>query len=357
MPVPARVACAGAPHHSSASLGRRGDARMRPERDRLGRAGRATRRRGVAGSGGEEDASGADVVLVNTCGFVEQAKKDSIDAVLAAADLKGAPGRRQAVVAVGCLAERYGIRAGVGAARGRRRARLRRLPRIGRPAGRGAAGAAAAPPTCPRDRRTLLPISPVDRQDGRPGIGRLPAASRRRPARGLLRRRLDGGPVAPLKIASGCDRRCTFCAIPRFRGAFVSRPARRDAGRGALAGRAGRPRGRSWSARTRPPTARTSATCDCSRRCCRELAAVDGIDRVRVSYLQPAEMRPWPDRGHRPTPASRDYFDLSFQHAGRPCCGGCAGSVARTRSSSCSSRSARCPRGRDPLERDRRVPR
>src|SRR3712207_1014817 len=49
-----------------------------------------------------DDADSADAVLVNTCGFVESAKKDSIDTVLAAADT----GRK--VVAVGCLAERYG---------------------------------------------------------------------------------------------------------------------------------------------------------------------------------------------------------------------------------------------------------
>src|SRR5215210_5811469 len=49
----------------------------------------------------------ADAVLVNTCGFVEAAKKDSIDTLLSAADLKGPEGT-QAVVAVGCLAERYG---------------------------------------------------------------------------------------------------------------------------------------------------------------------------------------------------------------------------------------------------------
>src|ERR687894_2690959 len=49
----------------------------------------------------------ADAVLVNTCGFIEAAKKDSVDALLAAADLKDG-GRTQAVVAVGCLAERYG---------------------------------------------------------------------------------------------------------------------------------------------------------------------------------------------------------------------------------------------------------
>ena len=53
------------------------------------------------------DPSDADAVMVNTCGFVESAKKDSIDTLLAAADLKS-DGRTQAVVAVGCLAERYG---------------------------------------------------------------------------------------------------------------------------------------------------------------------------------------------------------------------------------------------------------
>src|SRR3990170_3735371 len=53
------------------------------------------------------DPADADVAVVNTCGFVEAAKKDSIDTVLQAADLKGG-GRTRAVVAVGCLAERYG---------------------------------------------------------------------------------------------------------------------------------------------------------------------------------------------------------------------------------------------------------
>src|SRR5512141_1969706 len=54
-----------------------------------------------------EDAADADAIVVNTCGFVEQAKKDSVDTLLEAADLK-ASGRPRAVVAVGCLAERYG---------------------------------------------------------------------------------------------------------------------------------------------------------------------------------------------------------------------------------------------------------
>src|SRR5689334_25125012 len=54
-----------------------------------------------------DDPEDAETVVVNTCGFVEAAKKDSVDTLLAAADLKES-GRTQAVVAVGCLAERYG---------------------------------------------------------------------------------------------------------------------------------------------------------------------------------------------------------------------------------------------------------
>src|SRR3954467_7115014 len=53
-----------------------------------------------------DDPGDAETVVVNTCGFVESAKKDSIDTLLQAADLKGE--RTRAVVAVGCLAERYG---------------------------------------------------------------------------------------------------------------------------------------------------------------------------------------------------------------------------------------------------------
>ena len=55
-----------------------------------------------------EDPNGADIAVVNTCGFVEAAKKDSIDTLIAAADAKDEGAGPKAVVAVGCLAERYG---------------------------------------------------------------------------------------------------------------------------------------------------------------------------------------------------------------------------------------------------------
>ncbi|NUU23115.1 MAG: 30S ribosomal protein S12 methylthiotransferase RimO, partial [Streptomycetaceae bacterium] len=174
-----------------------------------------------------EDAADASVVVVNTCGFVESAKKDSIDTVLEAADLKKDGGATQAVVAVGCMAERYGDQL-AGA-----------LPEADAVlgfddyediAGRLQAILAGEKHTShvPRDRRKLLPLSPVERQDAAgstPGHGHadsvpqdlpegIAPASGPRP----LRRRLGDGPVASVKLASGCDRRCSFCAIPSFRG-------------------------------------------------------------------------------------------------------------------------------------------
>jgi tRNA A37 methylthiotransferase MiaB len=65
-------------------------------------------------------------------------------------------------------------------------------------------------PHIPRDRRALLPIAPADRAETRESAE-------------FSRKRLGDAPWAPLKIASGCDRRCSFCAIPYFRGSFISR--------------------------------------------------------------------------------------------------------------------------------------
>ena len=79
------------------------------------------------------DPADADTVVVNTCGFVEQAKKDSVDTLLEAADLKDS-GRTRAVVAVGCLAERYGADLAESLPEADAVLGLRRLPRHRRPA-------------------------------------------------------------------------------------------------------------------------------------------------------------------------------------------------------------------------------
>jgi MiaB/RimO family radical SAM methylthiotransferase len=133
----------------------------------------------------------------------------------------------------------------------------------------------------------------------------------------VLRRRLDGGPVAPLKLASGCDRRCSFCAIPRFRGAFVSRPpadvlaeAQWLAAQGVRELVLVSENSTSYGKDLGDPRLLDALL--------PELAAIDGVVRVRVSYLQPAETRPSLVAAIAGTPGVAPYFDLSFQHASAP---------------------------------------
>ena len=262
----------------------------------------------------------ASVVLVNTCGFIEAAKQESVSELLDAA------GSGAKVVAAGCLAERYGSvlaaelpeaqvlsfddYADIGA----------RLD--------GVLAGERRPAHEPRDRRKLLPIAPVARsaapgshppghgpaRPGPAGITDLPPGLA--PASGprTLRRRLSGGPVAPLKIASGCDRRCSFCAIPAFRGAFLSRPPE------DLVAEAEWLSGHGVRELVLVSENSTSYGKDLGNpRLLDELlpalAAVPGIDRIRASYLQPAEVRPALIEVMTSTPGVAPYFDLSFQHA------------------------------------------
>ena len=269
-----------------------------------------------------DDAAAADAVLVNTCGFVEAAKKDSVDQLLAAADLKDDEQPR-AVIAVGCLAERYGKELADALPEADAVLSFDDYPDIADRV-RGLLAGSPHQPHTPRDRRTLLPLTPVARGQAAhatvvPGHARsvpdLPEGVA--PASGprVHRRRLGTGPVAPLKLASGCDRRCTFCAIPRFRGAFLSRPpdellaeARWLAGQGV----------RELFLVSENSTSYGKDLGDLrllEKDVLPALAAVDGIDRVRVSYLQPAEMRPGLIDAMTGTPGVAPYFDLSFQHA------------------------------------------
>ena len=267
-----------------------------------------------------EDAADADAVVVNTCGFVEAAKKDSVDTLLAAADLKTA-GRPQAVVAVGCLAERYGDQLAASLPEADAVLGFDDYADIGARLRRIVAGEQHVP-HAPRDRRLLLPVTPVERASSNvalPGhnqhdepdlpVGVAPASGPR-----VVRRRLTGGPSAPLKLASGCDRRCSFCAIPAFRGSFVSRrphdlldEARWLAEQGV--------RELVLVSENSTSYGKDLGDLRLLETLLPELAEVEGIDWVRVSYLQPAETRPTLLEVIARTPGVVPYFDLSFQHA------------------------------------------
>jgi ribosomal protein S12 methylthiotransferase RimO len=255
------------------------------------------------------DPADADTVVVNTCGFVEQAKKDSVDTLLEAADLKQ-DGRARAVVAVGCLAERYGAELATSLPEADAVLGFDDYPDIAERLQAILAGERHEPHV-PRDRRRLLPISPA----ARPASAATATIPGHAPA--SLRVRLDPGPTASLKLASGCDRRCSFCAIPSFRGSFVSRrptevleEARRLAGQGA--------RELFLVSENSTSYGKDLGDLRLLESLLPELAAVEGVERVRVSYLQPAETRPGLIETIARTPGVAPYFDLSFQHASGP---------------------------------------
>ncbi|MGX7825026.1 30S ribosomal protein S12 methylthiotransferase RimO [Actinokineospora sp. 24-640] len=247
------------------------------------------------------ETDGAEVIVVNTCGFVESAKKDSIDTLLAAADT-GAK-----VVAVGCMAERYGAELAENLPEASAVLGFDHYPDLAERLGEVVAGHAIASHT-PVDRRTLLPISPVDRQDSDIAVPGHAWGPR------VRRRRLDDAPVASVKIASGCDRRCSFCAIPSFRGSFVSRRPDEIVAEGLWLAEQGVRELVLVSENS------TSYGKDLGREHTLEsvlarLGAIAGIDRVRVSYLQPAETKPSLVSAIATTPGVAPYFDMSFQHS------------------------------------------
>ena len=167
-----------------------------------------------------EDAADAEVALINTCGFIESAKKDSVDALLEAHSLKG-NGITRAVVAVGCMAERYGNELAEALPEADAILGFDDYQDISQRLQTIMAGGSIEAHT-PKDRRSLLPLAPSERQASKPAPITESAGSLGQGLR-VMRKRLDKAPVAPLKIASGCDRRCSFCAIPSFRGSFISR--------------------------------------------------------------------------------------------------------------------------------------
>ena len=142
----------------------------------------------------------ADVLIVNTCGFIEPAKKESIAAILRAAELRKS-GKWRALIVAGCLPQRYPkqlpqelpeVDAFIG---------LNEVPRIG----------------------TIVRDVLARRNDGRPQLF-WSGPAKYVPDYGAPRFRLTPRHFAYVKIAEGCDHPCSFCSLPRIRGGHRSRP-------------------------------------------------------------------------------------------------------------------------------------
>lgn len=256
-----------------------------------------------------DDPATADVAVVNTCGFIESAKKDSVDALLEAHALK-ADGTVRAVVAVGCMAERYGKELADALPEADAilgfddyndiSTRLRKILDGDKPKAH-----------TPKDRRTLIPISPAARQ-----VKTKSDAPSQKMGQGssFSRKRLGSAPMAPLKIASGCDRRCSFCAIPLFRGAFVSRRPTEILEEAQWLSENGVSEIFLVSENT-TSYGKDFGDLRVMESLLPELAKIGNIERIRLSYLQPAEIRPTLLQAMVSTEKVVPYFDISFQHS------------------------------------------
>jgi len=248
---------------------------------------------GADGCEATDDVGSADLVVVNTCAFIEDARRESIDTVLALADARR-PGAR--LVVTGCLAERYGEEL------------AEAMPEVDAVVGFDGAGAlsAYADPSGSTEVAFL----------GRRGAGPSPQG-----VRDLLElpRAAPSAPWAYLKVAEGCDRACAFCAIPSFRGKQRSRTPDsivREA-RDLVVGGASElvlvAQDLAWYGRD---AGEPGALAPLLRRLDAELGSV-GLARVRLLYLYPSEVKDPLVSTMLELPTVVPYFDLSLQHAAR----------------------------------------
>jgi ribosomal protein S12 methylthiotransferase len=241
---------------------------------------------GYSAAGSPEE---ADLVVANTCAFIEAAREESIETVLELADRKTKTAR---LVVTGCMAERYGDEL------------VEALPEVDLVAGFG---------------ESLTQFAPT------------PVALRRRPVPAFdllnLPRPKSATPWAYVKIAEGCDRRCGFCAIPTFRGDQRSRSTEEIVGEVrtlveggvrevvliaqdlASWGHDRRRAGRGEAVEVLDEGG-TQPLIDLTK-------ALSGeVDRVRLLYLYPSGLTSGLIETILQTGVP--YFDLSLQHASRP---------------------------------------
>ncbi|MBR1901039.1 MAG: 30S ribosomal protein S12 methylthiotransferase RimO [Lachnospiraceae bacterium] len=240
---------------------------------------------GLSGYEVTDDESQADVIIVNTCSFISDAKQESIDTILQMASWKKS-GRCKALIATGCMAQRYAdeIR--------------EQLPEVDAIVGTTAYDSIAEVV----DR--ALQGERSERLDDLKKIA-LPEGRR------VL---TTGGHFAYLKIAEGCDKHCTYCAIPSMRGPFRSVPTEE------LVDEAKRLAGDGVKELILVAQETTLYGTDLYGRKClheliHELAKIDGIVWIRVLYCYPEEIYDGLIECMKSEKKLVHYLDLPIQHS------------------------------------------
>ena len=223
-----------------------------------------------------DDPSSADVVVVNTCAFIEEARKESIDVILQLDEARRDGSR---LVVTGCMAERYGDELAT------------ELPEVDAVVGFGGA-------ITEQQKRRLIPVSEAPM----PTMDLL-----------NLQRPPSQRPWAYVKVAEGCNRSCGFCAIPSFRGSQRSRDV------GSILSEV-----RSLQAKEIVLVAQDLASYGVDRP--DELgsgsivplvkAVAEEVERVRLLYLYPSDLTD--ELVDVILGTGVPYFDLSLQHVSKP---------------------------------------
>lgn len=232
----------------------------------------------------------ADVIVVNTCGFIDSAKKESIDTILEMAALK-TQGNCKKLVVAGCLAERY-------------RSEIRKeIPEIDFVFGPGELGRVLE--AVQLDSSVAVPDVSIDSLYTSKEVPTIPRILTTPPY------------MAYLKISEGCDHVCTFCAIPGFRGRFRSRSvddlvaeSRRLAEQGVRELVIVSQDTMAYGKEIRLPNGIVTLL--------RKLVKIDGLRWVRFLYCYPNMVSDELIRLVSDEERLCKYFDIPYQHASRP---------------------------------------
>lgn len=246
----------------------------------------------AAGHQVTESPDGADVVLVNTCGFIDPARRETVEEVLELSDLRHT-GELKSLILTGCLVARSAGELADSLPEVDALVDFAAYPRIGEIVAQAAAGSLA------------------ERIHGKPGTRFDPAYWDASMATSP-RLRFGRAPWAYLKIAEGCDRGCTFCAIPLMRGKFRSRSTEtieHEARHLVAAGVSEL----SLVSQDSVMWGRDSGEGDLVS-LLRRLERIDGLRRIRLMYLHPQGVSDRLIETMIGSDVVVSYFDLSLQH-------------------------------------------
>ena len=237
------------------------------------------------------NADDADTVVVNTCGFIESAKKESIDAILEATNLKAA-GKAKRVIVAGCLVERY------------RDDLMKELPEVDAFIGTSQVGEILKAADEEFDAKQLT-ITPIGNKSATYLYDEY-----------TPRMRATNSHTAFIKIAEGCDRPCAFCSIPSMRGSFRSRrfgsiieEARMLAKQGV--------KEVVLIAQDSARYGEDLGEVDALAALIRALGEIEELEWVRVMYAYPTHISDAFLAAIAETPKAVKYLDMPLQHASR----------------------------------------